>query len=161
MSQIILIAAMAENRVIGKDNAIPWPLKEGLGNFKELTMGWPCIMGRKTWDSLPKKPLPGRLNVIVTSSVPAAAAQTSPQDPLFFTSLSAAIEHCARYEKVFIIGGESIYKQALPLADKIELTLIHKEYDGDTFFPEIDMDYWKISNTVDFDTFSFITHIRS
>ena len=160
MSQIIIVAAMAENRVIGKDNAIPWPLKEGLGNFKELTMGWPCIMGRKTWDSLPKKPLPGRLNVVISSSVPENMSSV-PQEPLFFTSLSAAIEHCANYEKVFIIGGESIYKQALSLADKIELTLIHKEYDGDTFFPEIDLNYWKIEKTEKFDNFSLVTYTRS
>jgi dihydrofolate reductase len=153
MQEIIIIAAMAKNHVIGKNNALPWALKEGLGNFKELTMGWPCIMGRKTWESLPKKPLPGRLNIVVSSSFPIDNVITLP-------SLQAAIEHCASYEKIFICGGESIYKQALSLADKIELTLIHKEYEGDTFFPEIDPVCWNIANTDDFDTFSLITYTR-
>jgi dihydrofolate reductase len=158
MQEIIIIAAMAKNHVIGKNNALPWSLKEGLGNFKELTMGWPCIMGRKTWDSLPKKPLPGRLNIVISSSVP--NSELCPQEVLFLPSLQAAIEHCTSYEKIFICGGESIYRQALSLADKIELTLIHKEYEGDTFFPEIDPACWAIVNNVDFDTFSLITYTR-
>jgi hypothetical protein len=77
MQEIIIIAAMAENRVIGRDNAMPWSIKGNLAHFKEMTMGWPCIMGRKTWESLPKKPLPGRLNIVISktmtdSSVPKA-----------------------------------------------------------------------------------------
>ncbi|MDR2965872.1 MAG: dihydrofolate reductase [Treponema sp.] len=155
--ELNIVAAMAKNRVIGKNNKLPWPLKEGLGNFKELTMGWPCIMGRMTWESLPKKPLPGRLNVVISSSVP----NNESKDVKYFNSISAAIEDCAGYEKVFIIGGESIYKQALSLADKIELTLLRKEYDGDTFFPEIDTACWKISKTINFDNYSLITYIRS
>jgi dihydrofolate reductase len=131
MQEIIIIAAMAENRTIGKDNKMPWSLKEGLGNFKELTMGWPCIMGRKTWESLPKKPLPGRLNIVISralsprselclqgaSSVPremlcpqgnalspgkcsVSREMLCPQgeEILVFSSLTAAIEHCAGYE---------------------------------------------------------------
>jgi dihydrofolate reductase len=69
MQEIIIIAAMAENRVIGKDNVIPWSLKEDMAHFRLLTNGWPCIMGRKTWDSLPKKPLPGRLNIIISGKM--------------------------------------------------------------------------------------------
>jgi dihydrofolate reductase len=165
MQEIVIIAAMAENRVIGKDNALPWPLKEGLGNFKELTMGWPCIMGRKTWESLPKRPLPGRLNIVVSRALSLEASsvpknELCPQGVKIVSSLPAAIEHCVGYEKIFICGGEAIYKQTLELANKIELTLLHKSYDGDTFFPEIDSACWEITNTVNFDTFSFITYTK-
>jgi dihydrofolate reductase len=116
-------------------------------------------MGRKTWDSLPKKPLPGRLNIVISSSVP--KPELCPQNVIISPSLPAAIEYCAGYEKIFICGGESIYRQALDLADKIELTLIRQKYDGDTFFPEIDPAFWTVVNTVNFDTFSFITYIKN
>jgi dihydrofolate reductase len=155
MSEIIIIAAMAKNRVIGKDNKIPWSIKEDMAHFRELTTGWPCIMGRKTWESLPKKPLPGRLNIIVSGTM---SASDLPQDVKVFPSLTAAVEHCAEYEKIFICGGETLYKQALEIANKIELTLIHKEYDGDTYFPEIDPAVWKQASAAEFDAFSFITY---
>jgi len=116
-------------------------------------MGWPCIMGRKTWESLPRRPLPGRLNIVISRS-----SELCPQDFKVFTSLSAAIEHCAAYEKIFICGGESIYRQALPLANKIDLTLIKGQYEGDTFFPEIDLACWEQVKTVNFDEFSIITY---
>jgi dihydrofolate reductase len=160
MLEIIIIAAMAENRVIGKNNAMPWSIKEDMAHFRQLTDGWPCIMGRKTWESLPKKPLPGRLNIVISSSVP--KGELCPQENVIISpSLFAAIERCAAYEKVFICGGESVYRQALDLADKIELTLIRQKYDGDTFFPEIDPAHWTVINTVNFDTFSFITYIKN
>jgi dihydrofolate reductase len=154
--EIIIIVAMGENRVIGKDNRMPWSVKEDMVHFRELTKGWPCIMGRKTWESLPKKPLPGRLNIIISNTL-----KSPPQEAKVFPSLQTAIEYCAEYEKVFIIGGESIYRQGLSLANKIELTLIKGNYDGDTFFPEIDTACWKISNMTNFDTFSFITYTKN
>ena len=174
MREIIIIAAMAENRVIGKDNAMPWSIKGNLAHFKEMTMGWPCIMGRKTWESLPKKPLPGRLNIIISkamtdSSVPrielcpqksSSVPKAASKNVKIFPSLPSAIEYCAGYEKIFICGGETIYRQALPLANKIDLTLIRGQYDGDTFFPEIDTAIWKKINTVNFDTFSLITYTK-
>lgn len=150
--EIIIIAAMAENRVIGKNNTLPWAIKEDMTHFKELTKGWPCIMGRKTWESLPKKPLPERLNVVVSKTA------KNLHGAEVCASLPSAIEHCSDYEKVFIIGGESIYKQAMDIATKIKLTLIHKEYEGDTFFPEIDPVSWKIENKIDHDIFSFVTY---
>jgi len=194
MQEIIIIAAMAENRVIGKDNAMPWSIKGNLAHFREMTMGWPCIMGRKTWESLPKKPLPGRLNIIISktmtdssvpkielcpqkralspmeSSVPqnelcpqktSSVPKDSVQNIEIFPSLPSAIEYCAGYEKIFICGGETIYRQALPLANKIDLTLIRGQYEGDAFFPEIDTAIWKEINTVNFDTFSLITYSKS
>jgi dihydrofolate reductase len=149
---------MSENRVIGKDNVLPWAIKEDMARFKKLTKGWPCVMGRKTWESLPVKPLPGRLNVVISKTMNADGSL--PSDVRIFPSLSAATRNCSGYEKVFIIGGETVYRQALELADKIELTVIHKHYEGDAFFPEIDAACWQISNTEDFDTFSFITYTR-
>jgi len=149
-----LIAAMAENRVIGRNNAMPWSVKGNLAHFKKMTMGFPCIMGRKTWESLPKKPLPGRLNIIISNSI-----NENSQDVKTFPSLSSAIELCSDYEKIFICGGESVYNQAMPLANKIDLTLIPGQYDGDTYFPEID-DTWKKTETVKHDDFSIITYIK-
>ena len=170
MREIIIIAAMAENRVIGKDGVMPWSIKGNLSHFKEMTMGWPCIMGRKTWESLPKKPLPGRLNIVISKTVTDKdiinSQPPSPSVPLrlcvkFCESLPSAIEYCSGYEKIFICGGESIYIQALPLADKIDLTLIPGQYDGDTFFPEIDNACWTKTNTVNFDDFSIITYNKN
>jgi dihydrofolate reductase len=155
MSEIIIIAAMAKNRVIGKDNKIPWSIKKDMAHFRELTTGWPCIMGRKTWESLPKKPLPGRPNIVVSKTM-----TKTPQNVKVFFSLPEAVEYCASYEKVFICGGETLYKQALEIANKIELTLIHKEYDGDTFFPEIDPSIWVQASTTKFDAYSFLTYTR-
>jgi dihydrofolate reductase len=157
MGDIIIIAAMAENRVIGKNNALPWSLKEDMMHFKELTAGWPCIMGKKTWDSLPHKPLPKRLNIIVSKTISADVTRNAK----IFPSLLAAVEYCASYEKVFICGGEAIYKQAFLFADKIELTLVRGQYDGDAFFPEIDLRLWSVANAVHFDKFSFITYTKN
>jgi len=163
MQEIIIIAAMAENRVIGRDNAMPWSIKGNLAHFKEMTMGWPCIMGRKTWESLPKKPLPGRLNIIVSKTMTAdsSVSKDNAQNVKIFSSLPSAIEYCAGNEKIFICGGESIYRQALALANKIDLTLIYGQYDGDTFFPEIDTACWTVADTVAFDDFSIITYTKT
>jgi len=173
MKEIILIAAMAENRVIGRDNAMPFTVKGNLSRFKEMTMGWPCIMGRKTWDSLPKKPLPGRLNIIISKTInprdftrrhiePSICDAENNEEFInvkFFDSISDAIEFCSSYEKIFICGGESIYRQALPLANRIDLTLVPGQYEGDAFFPEID-DNWKISDTVSYNDFSVVNYIK-
>jgi len=155
--EIIIIAAMAENRVIGKNNTIPWLLKADMAHFKELTMGWPCVMGRKTWESLPKKPLPGRLNLVISTTMTEDTSHNV-KDFKIVPSLAAAFQLCSGYEKVFICGGASIYHEALPLAHKIELTVIRQHYDGDTFFPEIDPTYWAKTDAIDFDDFSFITY---
>ena len=168
-----MIAAMAENRVIGKDNAMPWSIKGNLAHFKEMTMGWPCIMGRKTWDSLPKKPLPGRLNIIISKTLTAEdilprhgekieSVKTEPvQEIIVSPSLSSAIEYCSNYEKIFICGGESIYTQVMPIATKIDLTLIPGNYDGDTFFPEIDESCWTKTDIVNLTDFFIITYIKT
>ena len=159
---------MAENRVIGRDNAMPWSVKGNLAHFKEMTMGFPCIMGRKTWESLPKKPLPGRLNIIISKTVKqeeftrrhgGTDKKEEGLDVKVCRSIESAVESCFNYNKIFIIGGESIYSQAMPIATKIDLTLIPGQYEGDTYFPEID-DSWKITETVKHDEFSIITYIK-
>jgi len=157
--EIIIIAAMAENRVIGNNNAIPWSLKEDMAHFKGLTMGWPCIMGRKTWESLPKKPLPGRLNIVISTTMTDDISNNNVNFKVV-PSLAAALQLCGSYEKVFVCGGATIYREALPLAHKIELTALHRQYDGDTFFPEIDPACWTKIGAVDFDDFSFISYSR-
>jgi dihydrofolate reductase len=160
MQDIIIIAATAENGVIGNNNALPWSLKADMAHFRELTLGWPCIMGRKTWESLPKRPLPKRPNIIISRTMPAGTAPGGAPVAAVFSSLQAAIQHCAEYEKVFICGGASIYREALPLANKIELTVIHRQYEGDAYFPEIDPALWVKTGIVDFDGYSFICYER-
>ena len=171
MQDIIIIAAMAENRVIGRNNEMPWSIKGNLAHFKKMTMGWPCIMGRKTWESLPVKPLPGRLNIIISNTMTEESQNSSSHissvssvPPCFcvkiFDTISSAIEFCADYEKIFICGGESIYKQVMPLATKIDLSLIPGHYDGDTFFPEIDDTSWEKTAIIYHDNFSVNTYNR-
>jgi dihydrofolate reductase len=150
--EIIIIAAMAENRVIGINNTLPWSIKADMVRFREMTKNQPCIMGRKTWESLPKRPLPGRLNIVISQLL------TTFEGATVFPSLQKAIEHCAEYERIFICGGAGIYSEALDIADKIELTLIHGQYEGDVFFPEIDSALWIKTGTEDFDGFSFISY---
>ena len=152
--EIIIIAAMAENRVIGKGGALPWSLKEDMARFRELTDCWPCIMGRKTWESLPRRPLPGRLNVVISQTID---PKTMP-DILVLPSLRKAIHYCEGHKKVFICGGAAIYDEAMALATKMELTVVHGQYDGDVFFPEIDPALWQKSEVKVFDGFSFISY---
>ena len=132
--KINMIFARAANGVIGKDNTIPWHLPEDLARFKQLTQGHPVIMGRKTWDSLPPRfrPLPGRLNVVITrqKSWQQAGAQA-------VSSLAHAIELCEKSAEVWIIGGAQIYAEAAPLAERIEVTEIAQAFEGDAFAPTL------------------------
>lgn len=123
---ITLVVAAARNGVIGKDGAIPWHIGDDLKRFKALTMGQPIVMGRKTWDSLPRKPLPGRVNIVVTRQ-PGWQAQGA----LVVSSPQAAL---AQRDNVFVIGGAEIYRAFLPLADRIELTEVDADFGGDAHF---------------------------
>lgn len=135
---LTLIAAVARNGVIGMANRLPWQLPADLKHFKELTTGHTVIMGRKTWESLPAKfrPLPGRYNIVVTrnDSFRAEGATVS-------TSLPDAIA-AANGDEVFVIGGAELYKAALLLADRLQLTEIDATFEGDTWFPIIDPARW-------------------
>lgn len=146
MTEIIVIAAVAQNRVIGKDGDIPWRIKEDFQHFRDKTSGHPCIMGDKTYESLPDnaKPLPGRENIVLTFD-----KNYHPEGAKVFFSWEDAIEYCRDKEKAYICGGASIYRLGLQVADTLELTRIHKDIDGDVFFPEINFDDWELINTED------------
>lgn len=132
---VTIIAAMAANRVIGKDGAMPWHLADDLARFRAITMGHPVIMGRKTFESL-GRPLPGRQNIVLTRRKGYA-----PEGVTVARTLDEALELAGAAREVFICGGGEVYREALPLAARILLTVIHCDYDGDTVFPEIPVDF--------------------
>ncbi|HSI91251.1 MAG TPA: dihydrofolate reductase, partial [Adhaeribacter sp.] len=135
---IALVVAMAENRVIGKNNQLIWHLPADLKHFKNLTTGHPIIMGRKTFESI-GKPLPNRTNIIVTRQ-----EDFSAEGCLVAHSLNEALMMAQQLDSdIFVIGGAEIYRQAMFLADTIYLTEVHHSFDGDTFFPEIDTVLWQ------------------
>jgi dihydrofolate reductase len=135
MTIVSLIAAVARNGGIGRDNALLWRLPEDMARFKALTLGHPVIMGRKTWDSLPAKfrPLPGRRNLVLSRD---AALQVDGAE--VFASLTDALNACADAAHVSVIGGAQIYAEAMPFADRLELTEIDADFDADVFFPAWD-----------------------
>jgi dihydrofolate reductase len=140
MSEIILIAAVAKNRVIGRDNQLLWNIPEDMAHFKALTAGHTVLMGRKTWESLPPRfrPLPGRRNIVVTRQVDYAAPGAEVAH-----SLENGLQIASTATSVFIIGGAEIYAQALPLADRLELTEVDLQPEGDAWFPEIPAAQWQ------------------
>ncbi len=135
MTHISFVIAIAENGIIGRDNAMPWRLAGDMAFFKRTTMGKPIVMGRKTWESFPKRPLPGRPNLVVTRD----AAYAAPGAEIF-GSVGDAIDHGIELaedmgaEEVMIVGGAEIYRQALPRATRIYLTEVHAQPEGDTSF---------------------------
>ncbi|PKG43908.1 dihydrofolate reductase, partial [Psychroflexus sp. MES1-P1E] len=139
--KITLIAAAAENNALGKDNDLIWRLPDDFKRFKALTSYHHIIMGRKTFESFPK-PLPNRKHVVITRQ-----ENYKNETIEVVHSLEEAIQFSSTEEEIFIIGGGEIYKQALPFADKIELTRVHGEFEADTFFPEIDEKKWDLVNS--------------
>ncbi|MDR2239223.1 MAG: dihydrofolate reductase [Zoogloeaceae bacterium] len=135
--RLSLIAAVAANGVIGSENALPWRLPEDLKHFKTLTTGHPVVMGRKTFESI-GRPLPARRNIIVTRNTAYAA-----QGCETAASLPAALAACPDAGEVFVIGGAQIYAEALPLAARLYLTEIQKEFAGDARFPALDRRLWR------------------
>jgi len=135
--KISIIVAFDENRLIGRDNTLPWHLPADLKHFKNITMGHHMIMGRKTYDSI-GKPLPGGISVIVTRQ-----KNLEINGCIVVSSLQEALEKCRNEEEVFIIGGAEIFKYALPLSTHLYITQIHHKFEGDTFFPEIKSSEWE------------------
>ena len=135
--RVYLVAAVAANRIIGANGALPWRLPEDMRFFKELTLGHPIIMGRRTWESL-KGPLPGRENIVVTGTrgydAPGAAVAGS---------LEAALAFCVGEPVAFVIGGSRLFEDALPIAAGLVLTEIHRDFAGDTWFPQFDRSQWR------------------
>ena len=137
---IVIIAAVAKNGVIGNDNALPWHLPEDLRHFKQLTTGHAVIMGRKTWESLPPKfrPLPGRLNIVVTRNADYVA-----EGATVANALEAAVKVGAGKTALFVIGGAELYAHTLPHAQRLELTEIDAAFEGDAYFPAFDRAQWR------------------
>lgn len=154
-----IIVAMGRSRVIGKDNRLPWRLREDLKHFKEITMGHTVVMGRKTHESI-GQPLSGRSNIVISRN-PAYRADGCTVVP----SLEQALSRAAGQDEVFVIGGASVYAAALPLADRLYVTLIDHDFDGDAFFPSIDPRQWRETSRRSFDPqdgyrFSIVTYDR-
>lgn len=137
---IALIVAVAENGVIGRDGKLPWRIPEDMKWFRERTAGRPLIMGRKTWESFPKRPLPGRTNIVITRD-----ASYKAEGAVVVTSLPAALDvaYGEAPKEIMVIGGAEIYRAALPHTRRIYLTSVHGEIEGDTLFPPIDRTDWQ------------------
>jgi dihydrofolate reductase len=154
---ITLIAAIGRNNEIGLNNKLLWHIPEDMKHFKSYTMGKVVVMGSNTFASLNHKPLPGRKCIVVSSAGTASLAvrAKSVEDAL-------SVEHC--YPELVVIGGSSIYRQTIGLADKLVITHIDSSFDADTFFPEIDMNVWKINSSVDGNyelyNYKFVEYIR-
>ena len=158
MPEIVIIAAVAKNRVIGKDNTLIWNIPEDMAHFKTLTSGQTVIMGRKTWESLPPRfrPLPGRRNIVISRQADYAAPGAE-----LAGSLEAALKLAADAGTAFIIGGEQIYRQAMAVADRLEITEVDLEPEGDAWFPEIATVDWKISQKNEYPGYAFVTYRRA
>jgi dihydrofolate reductase len=142
---ISIIVAIAENWAIGKNNDLLWHIPEDLKRFKKITTGHKIIMGKKTYLSLPVRPLRNRENIVITDN---------PEDVFegctVVYSLAEARDKCNPVEENFIIGGASVYEQFLPFTGRLYLTWVHKRFDGDVFFPVIDFKEWEVSTQEDF-----------
>ena len=150
-----LIAAISENNCIGKDNALLWNIREDMKHFKDVTSGNIVLMGRNTWESIPEKfrPLPNRKNIVITRDM----NYEVPEGVEIYSSIDEALEKY-KNENVFIIGGASIYKQTIEIADQLFITEVHQVFEGDAFFPEIDKNVWQEVEREDYEGFSFVEY---
>lgn len=155
---ISIIVALSENNVVGRDNKLPWRLSADLKRLKSITMGHHLIMGRRTWESL-GRPLPGRTNIVITRD-----KKYNAEGGVVVHSLTEALERASGDNEIFIFGGGKIFKEAMPLVEKIYMTKVHAKIDGDTFFPSLDLTAWKVSEEENFKAdeknqydYSFIT----
>jgi len=159
--KLSLIVAMATNHTIGVNKQMPWHLSADLKKFKQITMGHPIIMGRKTFESI-GRPLPGRDNIIISRDL-----QYQQEGCQVFNSLDAVLENYKDLDEIFVIGGATLYEATLARADSLYITEIHKTFEGDTWFPEIKKEQWlelerqdvSDDSSVDF-TYSFIVYNR-
>ncbi len=142
--KLSLIVAMSENRVIGKDNQLPWRISADLRYFKQMTMGRPLVMGRKTFESI-GRPLPGRKNIVVTKQ-----NNWRSEGVDVFNSIESALDFAKSVAKstdqteVMVIGGANLYEQVLPLSSKLYITRVHANIEGDAFFPEFESSNWRL-----------------
>lgn len=156
---ISLVLARADNGIIGKKGGLPWRIADDMAHFKTVTMGKPIVMGRRTWESLPRKPLPGRANIVITRDANFTAGGAKVVHSLDDAIIRAQDEGAA---EIAIIGGAEIYNAALPRADRIHLTEVHHAFEGDTSIPDFDRVLWHETarenrETADGLRYSFVT----
>lgn len=146
MCKISIIAAVADNYVIGKSNKLPWHLSADLKRFKELTSGHVLLMGKRTFQSLPNGPLPNRKNIVLTSMLSEGVVEG------YFeaNSIDDALELCENITKIFVIGGSVVYNQSMEFADDMYITWVHEDVEGDVYFPTIDSEIWEEVSREDF-----------
>jgi len=157
--KLTLVAAVAKNGVIGASNALPWYIPEDLKHFKQVSTGKTVLMGRNTFDSIMerlKKPLPDRINVVVTRNLDFKA----PDGVLVFRDLDSALTYLSDRDEVIVAGGGQIYSQTINRADKLILTEVDKEIEGDVYFPEYDKTNWKETQREDINGFSWVEYER-
>ena len=135
---ISIIVAVSDDWGIGKGNGLLWHLPDDMKRFRQLTMGKCVIMGKRTWESLPKRPLPGRYNIVITD-IPGECIDCS----MTAYSIEDAISKCDSSQEIFVIGGGSVYRQFMPVADRLYITHVHRKAEADVWFPRIDMRKWK------------------
>jgi dihydrofolate reductase len=155
---IVIIAALSIDGVIGANGRIPWHIGDDLKRFKRLTTGYTVIMGRKTYESI-GRPLPGRTNVVLTRNTQFQA----PDGVHVFATLDAALDSCrqAGETTAFVIGGAEIYREALPLADRLVLTRVHQHVEGDTYFPAYDPTRWREVSREDHDAYAYVEYEKA
>jgi dihydrofolate reductase len=139
MKRISIIVAIARNWAIGKDNQLLWHISEDLKRFKRLTTGHQIIMGKKTYESLPFRPLKDRTNIVITDD-----PEEKFDGCITVYSIQEALDYCDERKESFIIGGGSVYRQFLPYANKLYITLVNRDFEADTFFPVIDFSKWRL-----------------
>jgi dihydrofolate reductase len=142
---ISIIAAVSDDLGIGKDNELLWKISEDLKRFKKLTLGNTVIMGKRTWESLPRRPLPDRKNIVLTD-VPDECIDGS----LTVYSIEDALSKCYPDEEIFVMGGGSVYRQFMSLADQLFITHVHKDAPADVYFPAIDPEIWEVAGKEEF-----------
>ena len=155
----IIIAALAEGRVIGKAGRLPWHYQSDMRHFKDTTMGHPCVMGRKTYESLPERPLPGRENIVLSRN----EAYEVEAGVSVCTGMAEARELCesSSADKMFVLGGQSVFSEALNEADEMLLTIVPDQVKGDTFFPEWDKAQWEeVRRQQGEDGLQYVTYTR-
>ena len=142
MSEVIFLAAVANGGVLGCEGGMPWHYPEDIKRFKAITIGFPVIMGRKTWESLPIKPLPDRDNIVISNTYGDGYSEMT-----VYKNIEKAFYNYRESEKIFIIGGSQIFNKYFEYADTLDITHINKEYPGDVYFPTIDINDWNIVST--------------
>ncbi len=154
----IIIAAVSKNRVIGRDGKIPWHIKEELIHFKNTTIGFPLLMGRKTWESL-NKPLQNRINIILTTN---PGFSFSHPNVVICNSILEGLSWCVEnnYSRVFIIGGAKVFETTLKIADRMIISDLKFDVEGDRFFPQIDLNEWELVSSSDQNEFVINEYLR-